>query len=255
MRGVNGAEEASLNAIKMLVAAGFDVMCESCWHKENVHKLLDTAELMNTIGIRRFKTYRTTESPRWKLSGEENNSLSFTEYYDACLELIHQHKIKNWSMNMKLVGFCYIEAGSNSNHYDILAVKGFEQTDIKRTVLSPKARNILFIASDGRILPCNPYTGITQVNKCDIAFENIKNHKLKDILTESNYLKYVTATIENLFEKNADCKNCEHSKKCLGGCRVLAYGFTEDCFGKDISKCAFFEGSYDKKILDILDSK
>lgn len=60
MRGVDGAEQDALRAIKILVQNGFYVMSVCCIHRENAHVITDTVELMNNIGVDRVEVYRTT---------------------------------------------------------------------------------------------------------------------------------------------------------------------------------------------------
>jgi radical SAM protein with 4Fe4S-binding SPASM domain len=248
MRGVKGAEAASINAIKLLVDEGFSVICESCWHKDNISTLIDTAQLMSDLGVTRFKTYRTSEAPRWLLNGGKDRSLSFKEYYDSCLSLIDTCIKRQWRMQMKLIGFFYFDPVLKNNY--ILCDKASVFGGSTKHCICPKARHILFIASDGRLLPCNPFSGKNK--ELNQNWGNIKDNKLKDLLTDSEYLKLVTSTVDDLYAINKKCRECKYNAKCMGGCRAIAYGFSNDFFGVDESKCYFFENKYEEKISEII---
>jgi radical SAM protein with 4Fe4S-binding SPASM domain len=249
MRGIKGAEEASLNAIKLLRSAGFNAICESCWHKGNISVLPKTAELMESLGVSYFKVFRTAESPRWLLNGGKDKSLSFKEYYDACLELIRAFRKQRWNMDMKLTGV-YIGSNSSNSHRIFNYFHDLTRNENENNCVCPKARGILNLAHDGRVLQCNPFSGTNKLKGEN--FGNIKQTRLQELLTDSQYLSFVTSTVNDLYEHNQKCRNCQFNKKCLGGCRALAYGFTGDFYGIDESKCYFFEHGYDKKIEDIV---
>jgi radical SAM protein with 4Fe4S-binding SPASM domain len=97
---------------------------------------------------------------------------------------------------------------------------------------------MVFIGCDGEVAPCNQLSGVMRTFKD--SWGNVKKEGLKSLLKDSVYLKYVTATVDELFEKNKLCGSCKYRKLCLGGCRAIGYGISRDYFGEDFMKCAFF---------------
>jgi radical SAM protein with 4Fe4S-binding SPASM domain len=186
---------------------------------------------------------RVADSPRWKADGSPG--LPCADYYDLCLDTLRAHRDLGWSMDIKLVGFVFYYKSSGA--YEILPVKGCGAND--RSVLCKKARSILFIAGDGRVLPCNPFTGMT-AGREDMG--NAFDTPLSEILSDSVYLRHVNATVAELRGHNEKCAACGYFADCLGGCRALAYAATEDYLGADTTKCEFFENGYLEKIYEVM---
>ena len=247
LRGYAGAEEASIRAIKLIAARGFPVIMEMAVHKGNAGAVEKTAELAHSLGVNVFKTIRVADSPRWKEMGKDHN-LTIEEYYGTSLEVLKAHTRRKWRMDMKLIGFAYYYHASG--RCDILPMKGLE-SDTDDTVLCRKARSILFISGDGRLLPCNPFNGITSGKE---DWGNVFKTPLRDLLTDSAYLGRVNARVQDLKESNEKCRECRWFKYCLGGCRACAYADSRDYLAADPTKCAFFMGGYADRIRDIVGS-
>lgn len=251
MRRVNGAEKDALNAIKMLVENDLLVIAVCCIHQGNFHVLTDTVQFLNDIGVSQVEVYRTIETLRWSLFPGENKSLSYEDCYDAYINLLYAHKKNNWNFALYLMDFCIVD--NKANVLLIPPIRNKSDSDFSKKATCPRARDEIFIAPNGQVLPCNGFNGY--VKKYKMNFENLKDIKLKDILTESNYLSTALTTIQDVFDRNPECRNCEYSETCGGGrCRLIALGLTGDFYGKDGSACAFFKGGYDNKIKEFMDS-
>ena len=241
IRRAETAEDASIKAIKLIIKHGFSVACEMSVYKGNAHLVTETAQMMRELGVEYFKTFYVANSLRWQAAGE-NQELTFEEYYDICLNVLEQAFKREWQMDMKLVAFVHFHYLSKK--VDILPSKGCEK-DHDGTVLCKKARTILFVAGDGRLLPCNPFTATSYGKE---NWGNAFETPLQSLITESEYLSKVNSSIGMLKELNKKCFECKGLKECWGGCRALAYGYTGDYYAADPLKCAFFEGGYKEKI-------
>lgn len=82
---------------------------------------------------------------------------------------------------------------------------------------------------------------------------NVKKDGLQPLLQSGKYLDEVCTTVKTLAENNKKCAACEYFKYCAGGCRTLAHLLTENKFGSDIAKCAFFHNGYYEKITGLFD--
>jgi radical SAM protein with 4Fe4S-binding SPASM domain len=244
MRGVPGAEAASVRAMKLVRKHGFELMVEMAVHEGNADVVIETADLVNSVGGSTFKMIRVADSPRWKANASPG--LPCGDYYDLCLEVLREHRTRGWNMDVKLIGFVFYYKSMGS--YEVLPVKGCPDMP-EKSVLCKKARSILFIAGDGRVLPCNPFTGMTAGRGMGNVFET----PLADLLSDSSYLGHVNASVAELRERNAKCALCRYFADCLGGCRALAYAATGDYFGADPSKCEFFERGYLERIKETMD--
>lgn len=244
MRGVSGAEGAGIRAMRRAREHGFELMVEMAVHEGNAHTVIETAELVQSLGAGTFKLIRVGDSPRWK--ADASPGIPYADYYDKCLDVLREHRARGWDMDVKLVGFVFYYKSRGS--CEILPVKGCPET-ADSSVLCKKARSILFIAGDGRVLPCNPFTGMTAGH---LDMGNAYETPLSELLSDSGYLRYVNASVAELRGHNEKCGACPYFADCLGGCRALAYAATGDYLGADPSKCAFFENGYLEKIYEVM---
>jgi radical SAM protein with 4Fe4S-binding SPASM domain len=245
MRRVSGAEEESIRAMKLAREHGFELMVEMAVHDGNADVAVKTADFVNSIGASAFKMIRVADSPRWKIDGSPG--LPCGDYYDLCLETLREHRSRGWDMDIKLVGFVFYYKSRGS--YEVLPVKGGSCVT-EHSVLCRKARSILFIAGDGRVLPCNPFTGMA-AGREDMG--NVFETPLAELLSNSDYLSHVNASVTKLRGHNAKCAHCAYFADCLGGCRALAYAATGDYLGADPTKCEFFEKGYLEKVQEAME--
>ncbi len=61
-----GAEEDAIRAIRLCRANDFPVMIQTNVHRHNLDTLLETAKLMDSLGVWKMRIIRTSEAPRWK---------------------------------------------------------------------------------------------------------------------------------------------------------------------------------------------
>ena len=81
---------------------------------------------------------------------------------------------------------------------------------------------------------------------------NVKASGLRPLLQMGNYLAEVCATVGELAEVNAECRECPYFKYCAAGCRAVALTLTGDKMGIDPSKCLFFKQGYYEKTVKVM---
>ncbi len=248
MRGVDGAEERTIRAIKLCKSKGFYVKVQSCFHRDNMHSLYDTAMRMNSLSVDELRIIRTAESPRWKENCESAN-LTAQEYYDACLELLSKYKDAKASMVLDMWSFLTYYPQTNSYRFRPLECECEDQ--FKETFPVCRGnRGLIFIGCDGAVAPCNQLSGVLRNFGDD--WGNVRREGLQQLLLDSEYLNRVTCTVGELFERNTTCGSCEYRKLCHGGCRAIGYGITGDYLGEDYMKCVFFKEGYIDKVNCVL---
>jgi radical SAM protein with 4Fe4S-binding SPASM domain len=110
------------------------------------------------------------------------------------------------------------------------------------------AMNTIYIAADGKILPCIPLSGLPIQDE----MPNILDTSLTEALSDSVYLRRITTPVRALLEHNPECMVCEHKAICGGGCRAAALMENNGYLGKDPATCLYFKGDYEAKIRTIL---
>lgn len=246
LRGVSGAEQKTVDAIKILVEKGFSVDIEMSLHRRNINTLFESVIYLASLGVSHIKATPTSNSGNW-IGENECYTLSHKELYDGYLEFIKAYKEAGAPINIMLGGFFMCNKGSTQ--YYIPGIKGREiskQEMLKRPVCG-SARSNMYIAADGRILPCIPLSGLA----IEASMPNLIEMELTTALNDSIYLKAVTTTQEDLFHKNKECNSCKHKYDCGGGCRASALISNNEYLGKDEAICFFFKNNYEQKIKHI----
>ena len=65
LRQHKGAEEKTLQVIRLCKEAGFNVMINSNLNRKNADCMFDSVKLLDEMGVDVIRIIRTTEVPRW----------------------------------------------------------------------------------------------------------------------------------------------------------------------------------------------
>lgn len=242
LRGVAGAEEKALNAMRLAKARGFRVRAQTNVHKRNLAVMYDTVALLDSIGVDEVRIIRTTESSRW-LENAGNATLGIMEYYDEMLRLIERCVQSDFKISMDVWQFLHyrqpegayyfhpVQTGCSSYRDNIPACKG--------------ARGTVAVSYTGEVYPCNQLSGT--FSHLGISLGNVKKQPLHELLSDGKYLAQVTMPVADILKENTVCQSCQYWKCCMGGCRAITFAFTKEYRHYDPAKCAFFKGGYMQK--------
>ncbi|MDR1088665.1 MAG: radical SAM protein [Coriobacteriales bacterium] len=239
LRGTKGAEQRATDAIYLLRSRGFSVAVESAFHRGSIGSMSETLLLLAELGVAHWKVNPVSSSGNW-LAEDASLNVSPEELYDAYLELIARYFEEGSPLTMMLGGFFRCSKGSKE--YDIPCKKQGSEEDL----LCSSTRNTLYIAADGKLLPCMPLSGLPIQDEmpslCDIT--------LTEALSGSRYSERIQTPVSTLLEHNPACAACEYRTQCGGGCRAaaLAANADNDYLGRDPATCAFFKGGYEDRI-------
>lgn len=247
LRGQKGAEEKTLAAIRLCVEKGFRVKAQTNVHRLNIDSVLPTAEMLEDMGVSEMRIIRTTESPRWIKNSKElcegDACLTFQEYYDAMLNFTSEYVKKPHHMLVFVWQFLNIFPISKRYDYRPVACSEGEYYDSQPVCHSN--RSMVGVTASGELVPCLQLSG--HYDKNGIRLGNVKEKKLKDLLSSGAYLDTVCTCVGQLAEHNQKCQSCRFWKLCTGGCRAIGFALTDDYFGEDKAKCVYFSGGYIEK--------
>ena len=241
LRGTDGAEKLAVDAIKLLRSKGFEVSIETCLHKKNLHTLEATFKLLTELGIRSWKATPASDSGNWAEEGGKYN-LTPEELYDAYLDFIPKYKAAGSPMSIMLGGFFASRKGGTSYLLPSKKYNGSEAT--QKSVICGSARNTMYIAADGKLLPCIPLSGLPIQEE----MPSLVDTPLLEALSASNYVKRIDTRLEELLTVNQKCRECEHKYYCGGGCRAGAIVTSGEYLGCDEFTCYIFKNNYEEKI-------
>lgn len=240
MRGVKGAEEAALRALRLCIAHGFPTDVEMCVHKGNAHTVRETVKLLSEIGVPRMKLSSVSDTPLWRQNCE-GNQYSYREYCEDMLKYIPQFYEDGCPMELHLGGIVMLGKGSPKFSVDAERFSGTEECNDCH--LCGSVRWHVYITPDGRLLPCMPMTACKEQE----LFLKLSEIGLQKGLSDSFFMKFADSRIADLMKANEECRNCEYVLKCGGGCRAMALQDTGDLMGADRTQCMMWrEGWVDR---------
>lgn len=240
LRNATGIEQKTLDRIRSVKEAGFDVSVQMCLHRGNVDSVWDTVRYFEALGIAHMRLMRASEAPRW----EKYTDMTLTpeEYFDFSYDFIRRYIQADGKMPVCIWQFLWFYPGPSAT-----AIRSVARESLNRngTVCSD-ARENFFIGASGEISQCIPVSGALLAR--GVSMGNVKKEPLQKLLSDSPLTRLTLKPLSRFFEENGKCGSCRYRDVCGGGCRALAYGLTGDFNGHDPMRCVYFFGGYYDKI-------
>ena len=245
MRQNPKAEELTIKAIKLCIKNGFKVKAQVQFNRKNIDVMMDTARLLNDLGVCEMRIIRTTEAPRWEKNSPQS-SLPIEEYYERMLEFSKEYIHSNMKMIMDIWQFMRIYPSSKV--YELIPVACTKDEFNIRIPMCKGNRGMIAVSSNGEVVPCLQMSG--GLMDRGISLGNLFKTPLKELVTDSEYLNIATAPLLNQILENDKCANCKYYKACTGGCPALGilYSKNNSFYHEDITKCLFFEHGWYEKV-------
>ena len=244
------AEDKTVEAIKLCVKNGFRVKAQTQVHSKNYDVMMDTARLLDSLGCVEMRIIRTTEAPRWE-KNSPNTSIPLQDYFGKMLQFAKEYK--NSGLKMVIDIWQYLRLYSRSHYYSLSPIACSEEEFNIRIPMCKGNRGMIAISSSGEVVPCLQMSG--WLIERGISLANVHEKPLKEILTDSDYLTYATATLFNQIVNNDKCSSCKYYKVCTGGCPALGLLYSKerfDYYHEDITKCYFFENGWYEKTVEAM---
>ncbi len=245
LRGVPGAEERTVRALKLLQERKHPVSVSMCIHRKSRPVLRDSVNLLASLGVRSIKVGSMMEMGEWLNPELRDLQLTEEEELEMFLEYIPQYFEDNAPVSIMMSGaFMYTPGDEKWAIYNIRECTGPDER------LAPSCgvlTNHFYIGADGMVCPC------MGMGDCGYAlhFPNLFETPLRDILNrESRFSRLCGAKVGDIRDHNPKCRECRFVDKCTGGCRnsVLING--DDYYGVDEMLCRFFESGAGKRVAE-----
>ena len=240
MRNHKGAEEVTINAIKLCIEEGFRVKIQYNINKNNLSTVKESMELLDALGVEETRFIPTTPSPRWD-KNQGNNTFSLSELIDASLDIVSIYASEK--LNMCLDIWQIIQIDGNMVHFSIMP--GVLDVYKESIPFCKGARGMIAIAANGNVYPCLQMSGT--YDNLNYFIGNVKKTSLKTLLNDSPYMKHICQTLKDKREFNNECKECKYFFLCWGGCSahgLLAY---KNILGKSPLSCYFYKNKIYQK--------
>ena len=243
------AEELAIKAIELCISNGFRVMAQVQVNRKNVDVMMDTARLLDGLGVENMRIIRTTEAPRWEKSSP-HSSLTIEEYYERMTEFSKEYMASGLKMNVEV--WQLIRMVPRFKNYELVPLSCSKDRFNIRIPMCKSNRGMIAVTSTGDVVPCLQMSGYLMDK--GISLGNLLVTPLKDLIRNSPYLDVAVAPLLVQIMKNDKCADCKYYKACTGGCPALGllYSPDSDFYHEDISKCIFFENGWYERITDSL---
>ena len=245
MRGKTGAEEKTLRILRLCKENGFKIITHTQVNKKNRSCLMQTARLLDAIGIDETRFLRTTEVPRW-FENAGDSGLNVNEYFETMLDFAKEYITSGMKMNIEC--WQYLLLFPKRQSFSIVPA-GFPAERYRDSVLvCGRVREYVSITSSGEVVPCNQASGLLAKN--EMSYGNLHRENLKDILSSGRYIDQVCMTVGDVRKNNSKCDSCKWIRQCGGGCRMAALLFSrekKDIYAPDPTQCMFFENGWYEK--------
>ena len=241
MRGIQGAEERTLNTLRLCQVRGMETDVEMCIHRGNQERLTETIRVLCEIGVKKLKASNVAMTELWRRNSE-GNALSHEEYLEAMLRYIPDYFKEDCPLDLTL---CNVISLHTNGSYEIIP-EFYDGTEkCLNCYMCSSARMACYITPEGRLLPCMPMTSSSVQNE----FPKVQEIGLKQGLSSSDYINFVNRKVGDLFTVNQECGACPYRLKCGGGCRATALIEGEhSLLGCDRIMCLLWKGGYVERI-------
>jgi radical SAM protein with 4Fe4S-binding SPASM domain len=244
LRGVEGAEQMVIDRIRLLRARGFPVAAASAFHRNSIGSMVETMTLLAGLDVGYWVIEPMLNSGNW-LGEDTSLNLSIPELGEAYLAFVERYYEAGSPINILIRRF--FTCGKGSKNFRVPHEKHGEESD----PCCLYARDHLYIAADGKLLPCIPFSGL----RLQEDMPDLNSITIAQALLDSLYAELIETPVSALMEHNHLCVSCKRRKDCGCGCRATAIMFSskDDYLGLDPAACVFFKGGWDDRIRSIAD--
>lgn len=242
LRGREGAGKKAVSAIRMLKKHGLPVMIETAVYDGNIACLVETYDLLKSLGVDYWKTSLIYEAGEWRKQGRRQ--VAAGELYEVYLEIIRAYVLDAAPCFIQLDGFFACPAHHLDKWYSPYVRRSCLESG--EELCCATCRFDPYLLPDGRFLPCAAMTD-SEVEK---DMPNLRADTVSQIYgsTEHAFFRVANMKTREILDRNADCKKCEFRNQCQGGCRAMSLIGGHGLYGHSPVLCTFFNGGYENKI-------
>lgn len=242
LRGVPGAEEKTINALKLLQKRDHRVSVSMCMHRKNRHVLRESVNLMASLGVSSMKCGSMMELGEWASPELADLQLTNEEELQMFEEYIPQYFEDDAPVSIMLSGAFMYTPGDKE-----WSIFNRRECSAEDEMIAPSCgvlRHNFYIGAEGMIAPC---MGMADCNYAK-NFPNLFETPLKEILGDSEFNRLCYTKIGEVRDGNDQCRECRFIDRCSGGCRNAALMAGDNYYGVDPDICWFFEHDGEARI-------
>lgn len=252
MRGIDGAEDQAIEAMKLLKENKIGFGAAMCLCKENSGVVKETALKLAEAGAGGLKVQKTMPQGEWVNEGE--HFLTNEETMELYEDLIKWYAEEKPAISLQTEGVCVMSPPVKGGGKYTASLPMELKTSKEKLNVMPSCGVLIssfFIGPNGATTPCMSMCGAA----IESIFPNMFETPLSQILTDSELIKMCRATRGEILDANPRCHDCPDALNCCGGmCRALAVGEDKtDFLCIDEFACWFYKSGWHKKIRELVD--
>lgn len=242
LRGIEGAEEKTLQVLKLLHDRGYNTSVSTCLHKKNLAGIRETVNRMAELGVSFMKISPNMELGEWMSPEMKSIHISEEKFLEAVCRYIPQYFADDAPVGIMLQGaFMFTKKTGKWGIYNEIHCPPADEESMPSCGI---LQTSFYMSASGRILPC---MGMDDTSVSE-EFRTVFESPLKDILSSPEYQKRINVSVKDVRDANPKCRECRFVDRCIGGCREHALLESNHYYGIAESLCRFFEGGWDEKI-------
>ena len=242
LRGVPGAEEKTIAALRLLKERHYNVSVSICLHKKNRHTLRESIRLLASLGVSSVKCGSMMELGEWVNPEVRGLQLTRQEELEMFEEYIPQYFEDDAPVSIMMADTLMYTKGEDSWHlYDVKPIEKEAEGFVPSCGV---LRHNFYVGADGMVAPC--------MGMCDCGFAghfpNLFETPLKEILHDSEFITLTAATVKDIRDHNPQCRECKYVDRCTGGCRNSVLMQCDDYYGIDETLCYFHKNGWEERL-------
>ena len=242
LRGLPGAEERTVRALKLLQERGYPVSVSLCVNRHNMDRLRESVNLMASLGVRSMKCGSMMDLGEW-IQPEVAEAVLTPEEELAAFERYIPLYFEDDAPLSIMLGGAFMYTPGNPEWQIWFERRISAEEEVKVPSCGVLSRNF-YIGAEGMVAPC---MGMADCGYAE-HFPNLNRTPLKDILRDSEFVDLCYTTVGDIRERNPKCRECAYVDRCTGGCRNAVLTHSDDYYAVDPDVCRFFENGWDKRI-------
>ncbi len=241
LRGIEGAEERTLNALRLLKERDYSVSVSMCIHRRNMDTLRESVKLMAEFGVRSMKCGTMMELGEWATEDLKDLKLSREEELEMFEKYIPQYFEDDAPVSIMMDDTLMYTPGDSE--WRFYAVNKCPKEDEEIPSCGVIVRN-LYIGAEGMVAPC------MGMGDCGFAknFPNLFETPLREILHDGPFNDLCEVSVGDIRDRNPKCRSCKFVDRCTGGCRNSVLIASDDYYSIDETLCHFFENGWDERL-------
>lgn len=249
MRGIRGAEKATLKAIELVVKNGRELSINMQVNRKTVESIPESLRLLDKMGVNETNLIKTSDSPRWKLNSNGDN-FTFGEFYEFCLNTVDVYSKEDHQMNIGIWLLNCFNPKSVTTKYSFPFAKTKMRPEEDKAVACADFNDKLFIGADGKVYPCLQLQG--SLDQHCIFLGNVFEEGVHSILQKDSKLsQFKNHTREERFAHNEKCDDCYYSRICSSGSPCMSFLLHGDMLALDDTVCEFYESGMYERVLSL----